>query len=215
MLPVNVSAFQRIFQLMLMSLLFIFFIFFTESPAWPNQQEMPDMKDMPGMNHKDMHEPTTPEDPAVVAKRLADKRESEFNHHLAGLLVALAGLFVLGRTSLRRAGRLCAMRGQRVSWQRGFFFLSSAIRRFGHLVLRLHGTRLLTTWRIFSTSFFRSCFWLSGTLNSKGHAADSRQHGRHGFFRSWVWREQFFCCFMFTAGICGRLAPWSPWTHSK
>jgi copper resistance protein D len=32
--------------------------------------------------------------PAMEAKLLADKKESEFNHHLAGFLVALAGMFI-------------------------------------------------------------------------------------------------------------------------
>jgi len=32
------------------------------------------------------------EDPATL---LADKKESEFNHHIAGLFVILAGLFIL------------------------------------------------------------------------------------------------------------------------
>jgi copper resistance protein D len=32
--------------------------------------------------------------PAMEAKLLADKKESEFNHHLAGFLVALAGVFI-------------------------------------------------------------------------------------------------------------------------
>jgi len=39
-------------------------------------------------------------DPALMAKLLADKRESEFNHHLAGFFVLLAGLFILAETSL-------------------------------------------------------------------------------------------------------------------
>jgi len=34
-------------------------------------------------------------DPAAQAKLLADKKESEFNHHLAGVCVLLAGLFIL------------------------------------------------------------------------------------------------------------------------
>jgi hypothetical protein len=40
-------------------------------------------------------------DPAQDAKLLADKRESEFNHHLAGLFVALAGLFILAEADMR------------------------------------------------------------------------------------------------------------------
>ncbi len=34
-------------------------------------------------------------DPIRQAKLLADKKESEFNHHLAGIFVVLAGLFIL------------------------------------------------------------------------------------------------------------------------
>jgi hypothetical protein len=36
-----------------------------------------------------------PVDPAMQAKLLSDKRESEFNHHLAGFFVVLAALFIL------------------------------------------------------------------------------------------------------------------------
>ena len=36
----------------------------------------------------------------LQAKILADKKESEFNHHVAGLLVAIAGLFMLFQSSL-------------------------------------------------------------------------------------------------------------------
>jgi len=36
------------------------------------------------------------------AKLLQDKKESEFNHHLAGLLVMLAGLFLVGEGTLRQ-----------------------------------------------------------------------------------------------------------------
>jgi len=41
-----------------------------------------------------------PEDPAQAAKRLADKQESEFNHHLAGVLVVLAGILILAQDRL-------------------------------------------------------------------------------------------------------------------
>jgi len=40
-------------------------------------------------------------DPAAEAKLLADKRESEFNHHLAGFFVVLAGLFILAEADIR------------------------------------------------------------------------------------------------------------------
>ena len=40
-------------------------------------------------------------DSAREAKLLADKRESEFNHHLAGFFVVLAGLFILAEAVIR------------------------------------------------------------------------------------------------------------------
>jgi putative copper resistance protein D len=42
-----------------------------------------------------------PLDPAAQAKLLRDKKESEFNHHLAGLFVVLAGIFILAESRLR------------------------------------------------------------------------------------------------------------------
>jgi uncharacterized membrane protein len=41
-----------------------------------------------------------PMDPAMQAKQVSDKRESEFNHHLAGLFVVFAGVFILVETWL-------------------------------------------------------------------------------------------------------------------
>jgi len=49
-----------------------------------------------------------PLDPAVQAKLLADKRESEFNHHLAGFFLVLAGLFILAQVSF--SNRLRSLR---------------------------------------------------------------------------------------------------------
>jgi hypothetical protein len=44
---------------------------------------------------------STPKD-QDPAKLLADKKESEFNHHLAGLFVVLGGLFILAQGGLTR-----------------------------------------------------------------------------------------------------------------
>ena len=53
-----------------------------------------------GMNMQ-MDEPADPAAQArMQAKILADKKESEFNHHLAGVLVATAGIFMLFQGSL-------------------------------------------------------------------------------------------------------------------
>jgi hypothetical protein len=89
-------------------LVLILAVFFS-APAWtrhpniPEQQEMSgmagmgDMADMPGMQQRVAAQEQTPE---VRAKQLADKRESEFNHHLAGLLMILAALFFLAQDRL-------------------------------------------------------------------------------------------------------------------
>lgn len=50
-----------------------------------------DMGNMPGMN---MNAPAVPQDAARAAKDLADKQESEFNHHLAGSFVIASGIFI-------------------------------------------------------------------------------------------------------------------------
>ena len=54
------------------------------------------MDSMPGMN---MSTPAAHEEPSA-AKVLADKQESEFNHHLAGFLVIAAGLLILAQSKL-------------------------------------------------------------------------------------------------------------------
>jgi len=60
-----------------------------------------------GMDHEHMNMAMdAPEDPVAAERRrakiLADKRESEFNHHLAGVLVAIAGLFMLFQSELTK-----------------------------------------------------------------------------------------------------------------
>jgi putative copper resistance protein D len=95
-----------------------FMLFFGIYSAWnpspvrsqdPSPQLRPDPSpvdhasmDMP-MDHAHMHgsarEPLTPDQ---QAKLLRDKKESEFNHHLAGFLVVLAGIFILFEERLKR-----------------------------------------------------------------------------------------------------------------
>ncbi len=65
--------------------------------------DMHDMADMPDMSEM-QHGAAVPEPtPEVQAKQLADKRESEFNHHLAGALLILAALFFLAQNRLTRS----------------------------------------------------------------------------------------------------------------
>jgi copper resistance protein D len=56
-----------------------------------------DMQDMPGMDMQHEHEE---ESPRLKAKLAADKRESEFNHHIAGFLLILAGAFLFAQGKL-------------------------------------------------------------------------------------------------------------------
>src|SRR6266576_6183924 len=57
--------------------------------------------DMDGM-HDGMSMPMDNSlDAETQAKLLADKRESEFNHHLAGLLVLAAGIFIIAEGNIR------------------------------------------------------------------------------------------------------------------
>ena len=58
------------------------------------------MDNMPGMN---MSVPAGREDAARAAKLLADKRESEFNHRLAGAFVILAGILILYESRLAKS----------------------------------------------------------------------------------------------------------------
>lgn len=77
----------------LMVLGFVCTAFLLTPPAWPQEHNM---DNMPNMGSVSAPSP----DPAEMAERLAWKRESEFNHHLAGLLVILAGMLVLAETGL-------------------------------------------------------------------------------------------------------------------
>jgi hypothetical protein len=81
------------------ALLLLFLLFAT--PAWSQQHDM-HTHDTSGVNPRDTNAPSVAEDSAVTAERLAWKRESESVHHLAGLLVLLAGIFILGEGRLAK-----------------------------------------------------------------------------------------------------------------
>lgn len=74
----------------------ILLVFLFATVAWSQGH---DMASMPEMH---MNAPSVSEDPAQAAKYLADKKESEFNHRLAGLFVIVAGIFILSESSLGR-----------------------------------------------------------------------------------------------------------------
>lgn len=82
------------------ALLLVFLLF-----AVPARSEQHDMHThgTPGVSHGDTDAPRVAENSAVTeAERLAWKHESELVHHLAGLLVLLAGILLLGQDRLAK-----------------------------------------------------------------------------------------------------------------
>jgi len=88
---------SRTLSFFVVSFLFAFFtLIFAATPQARSQDEP--------MHHDHSHMSMSmdePMDPAAQAKFLADKKESEFNHHLAGLFVVLAGVFILFEERLK------------------------------------------------------------------------------------------------------------------
>ena len=78
------------------ALLAISLVFLFSTLTWSQEH---DMAGMPGMNRS---APAASEGRAQAAKHLADKKESEFNHHLAGLFVIVAGMFILSESYLAK-----------------------------------------------------------------------------------------------------------------
>ena len=100
---------EKIFWMTLSVLIAGICVVFLSAPAWTQHPPPPpkpamDMSDMAGMDMSDMagmeHGTAPEETPALKAKHERDKRESEFNHHLAGVLVILAAVFFLVQGSL-------------------------------------------------------------------------------------------------------------------
>jgi copper resistance protein D len=69
-------------------------------PAVARAQDQPMDHSHMDMSHMDVAM-NQAADPATLAKMAADKRESEFNHHLAGFFVVLAGIFILFEPQLK------------------------------------------------------------------------------------------------------------------
>jgi hypothetical protein len=80
----------------ILSLFAAFIFLLLATPIRSLQQMPPDMGNMPGMNSADTHGAPATEDPAEVAERLKGKYQSEFNHHLAGMFLIVAGTFIIG-----------------------------------------------------------------------------------------------------------------------
>ena len=64
-------------------------------PVRAQQHDMSHMEHMRGAQHGDIGMVIDHESSEALVQELADEHHSEYNHHLAGLLVFLAGIFVL------------------------------------------------------------------------------------------------------------------------
>jgi copper resistance protein D len=80
------------------ALLLVLFLFYSRPAAGSQEHDTSNMKDVPGMQMADHG--AAVESPGQIATLIADKRESEFNHHLAGFLILLAGLLILGQSRI-------------------------------------------------------------------------------------------------------------------
>src|SRR5262249_17329985 len=79
-------------------LLFLLLILIPRLPA--QAARPPQDHSMPAGHHHGMIMADAPIDPAQQSKLLADKKESEFNHHLAGFFVVLGGALMLLQAAL-------------------------------------------------------------------------------------------------------------------
>lgn len=95
----------RIYRPMVLPLSLVAVCLLFEPLTWSVQHSMQDMHEQDMHDMDDMHH-TNNNDVAKAAalkreqKRLSDKRESEMSHHIAGFLVAFAGLFALWQCQL-------------------------------------------------------------------------------------------------------------------
>ncbi len=93
MVPLHDASLSRSLRSMMLFMFSISLLFLLTPLARTQQHDMPGMK---------MDVPATAEDTAQAAKWLADKQESEFNHHLAGLFVIVAGILILTESHLAK-----------------------------------------------------------------------------------------------------------------
>src|SRR5258706_76561 len=114
MLPVQDASLSRILKSMMLFMFSISLLFLLTPLSWTQQHDMPGMK---------MDVPAAVEEPAQAAQRLADKQESEFNHHLAGLFVICAGIFILAENPLARVWPFVLFAWPMFFLAAGFFFL--------------------------------------------------------------------------------------------
>ena len=90
------SNFVRAHATPWLSLFFALLLYLSAQQAWAQDHSMHHGHDGHDGMPMVMDEPA-PIDALQQSKLLADKKESEFNHHLAGIFVILAGLFILAQ----------------------------------------------------------------------------------------------------------------------
>jgi len=145
-------------------------------------------------------------DPTAEAKLLADKRESEFNHHLAGFFCRTSWAFHFGGSrypqplpSVRYAWPLCFILS-------GLFVLiwsDTELWPFGPQSW-YYASAIILRWcstRFFAVLLLALAYWnCSARAELCGHA------GRDGFFRFSLW--QVLPCFL------PRPSSWNAWSSS-
>jgi copper resistance protein D len=72
------------------------------SPGWSQQHDMSNMDGMPGMSHSKITRNIHHHDAVQSRIPTADTQGSEFNHHLAGLILFLAGIILLAEERLAK-----------------------------------------------------------------------------------------------------------------
>jgi copper resistance protein D len=86
---------RRCLPLAFLPLLVLLLAPFAVPLAWPQSPDGHEHHDHASMSMN------SPLDPAEQAKLLSDKQESEFNHHLAGFFLVLAGVLILAELTFR------------------------------------------------------------------------------------------------------------------
>jgi len=103
-------------------------------------------------------------DPALQAKILADKRESEFNHHLAGLFVLIGGLFLLVGQELSQRWRFVRFVWPSALLLAGFFVLVWSDTELWPFGPRTWGDALATNREVLQHKIFAAILLILGVV---------------------------------------------------
>ncbi len=164
-----------------------------------------------------MNMSTVPETPAETAARLADQHGSEFNHHVAGFFLILAGIIVLLEDPLGKSWPLV-----RYVWPMCFLLGGLLLLIFSDPEVWPVGAQ--SWWYTFNGHNTGSCsstfkafslilLVLRGTSNfERARGRMTSLCGLVSFSRPWLLRARSCCCSMFMEAAWRHPAPCSAWT---